>query len=563
MNSDLSSPRQPEHDAANFNQGWREQFVVGVLRVACLLGVVFIVVLYAYLTATPKERILFTSLYVVLFAVTVFPVPYIARASALLAVTFVLGTNAILARGPWIDGSLFLLIFVVLSALLFDRQVDLFAVIVSALTLLSIAVAHLFGIYKLTNANAPVVTLADWGVYGVDFLAISAIAVVALRRFKEEFFRSAQRMQAALKTLTTERAQLEDQAREHFAELEKQTVQLRSSTAVSRTVAEAQNIDDLLDIVTRLTAEQFGYYHIGLYLLDESKKTAFLQAASSATGKQFIGQGFHIEPDRRNAFYLVIEQKQSYIASDMSAASFIHDANFPLTRSRMMLPLSIRGAIIGMLDIHSEQTQTFHAQDAEIMQTLADLAAISIDNVRLLNETKVLASQLRASTSFQARETWSKLTSHHAPAYQYTPAGVRPIFKKENKKETADGLKVPLILHGQNIGAIRLRRRGVATSWTERERVLIEKIAEQASLALENSRLVDEAQKNALRNQMITAISSRVRETLDVESVVRTATTELRKVFDLKEAEISIGSSQSEAAPAKKRGGAEDRNNFR
>jgi hypothetical protein len=37
-----------------------------------------------------------------------------------------------------------------------------------------------------------------------------------------------------------------------------------------------------------------------------------------------------------------------------------------------------------------------------------------------------------------------------------------------------------------------------------------------------------------------------VRETLDVESVVRTAATELRKVFDLKEAEILIGTTQND-----------------
>jgi hypothetical protein len=40
---------------------------------------------------------------------------------------------------------------------------------------------------------------------------------------------------------------------------------------------------------------------------------------------------------------------------------------------------------------------------------------------------------------------------------------------------------------------------------------------------------------------MIANISSRVRETLDVDAVVRTAALELRRVFDLKEAEVSIG----------------------
>ena len=86
-----------------------------------------------------------------------------------------------------------------------------------------------------------------------------------------------------------------------------------------------------------------------------------------------------------------------------------------------------------------------------------------------------------------------------------------------------------------------LKRKGATNTWSERERVLVEKVANQVALALENSRLVDETQKNAMRDQVIANISARVRETLDVESVLRTATTELRRVFDLKEAEISIG----------------------
>jgi GAF domain-containing protein len=105
-----------------------------------------------------------------------------------------------------------------------------------------------------------------------------------------------------------------------------------------------------------------------------------------------------------------------------------------------------------------------------------------------------------------------------------------------------------LVLHGQHIGGITLKRKGV-TAWSERERILVEKVADQVALAIENSRLVDETQKGALRDQMIANISSRIRQNLDVESVLRTAATELRRVFDLKEAEINIGTLQAERAP--------------
>ena len=51
-----------------------------------------------------------------------------------------------------------------------------------------------------------------------------------------------------------------------------------------------------------------------------------------------------------------------------------------------------------------------------------------------------LINQLEINATFQTRETWSKLTSRRKSAYQYTPAGVRPVFSIE-KKDGEDGEK--------------------------------------------------------------------------------------------------------------------------
>jgi GAF domain-containing protein len=391
----------------------------------------------------------------------------------------------------------------------------------------------------------------DWIAYIVDFSVPSAILIIAINQFKKAFTRVVTQTQTTLQAISTERLQLEDKVRERTEELSTQAAQLNTSTNVAKIVAEVQDIPTLIETATKLISEYFGYYHVGLYILDEPKKIAFLQSASSAAGKQLVGQGFRIESDRRNIINLAVQQNRAVISSDTEDENFIGDANFPLTRSRMLLPLAVRGDVIGLLDLHSEQPRAFSTLDAEILKTLSDLIAISYDNVRLLNETRSLVSQLETNTSFQSHKTWAKFTSRQKPMYQYTPAGVRPVFGRD-KINSADGLHIPLTLYGQRIGAINLVRRGAVTEWSERERALVEKIAHQVALALENSRLVDEAQKSSLRDQMIANISTRVRETLDVESVIRTAATELRRVFDLKEAEISIGSNQAEASPVRK-----------
>lgn len=519
-------------------KGWRETFINTTLRTICILGIPLLGL--SFPNATNVDLILFLVIYAILLVITFAPLKYDVRALVLLFIIYATGVNSILSWGPWLDGNIFFIAFIALAALLFDQRLDLVALAVSILTFAAISFLQQFNIHQFRAEGVPDTRWIDWGAYAVDLSIISVVLIIAINQLKREFSRAIQNMKNTLDTLANIRSQLENRVLERTEELETRASQLRSSANISRTIAEMQNISELMETATRLASERFGYYHVGLYLLDERKRSAFLQAASSAEGKQLIGQGFRIEPDRLNPFHRVVEGNRPHVASDDDLVNFIRDVNFPFTRSRMILPLTVRGNVIGIFDIHADQPRAFSMQDAETLQTLADLVAISIDNVRLIDETKNLVRQLEAYTSSQTRESWTKFTSRHKPAYQYTPAGVRPLFAS-SRKESAEGLRVPLTLHGQSIGVITLKRKSAGMGWSERERTLVEKVATQVVLALENSRLVEETQKRALRDQVIANVSARVRETLNIESVLQTAAAELRKAFDLKEAEISVG----------------------
>lgn len=544
MISRSASPANHEAQPFDFNE-WREGFILTVLRVGCLLGIALIGA--AFPSATNSDRVLFIVIYLGLLAITLLRVPYSARAYTLFLTPFVIGVNAVLAWGPWADGSIFLLASVALGALLFDKRLDVTMAGMSVLFMTIVAVLQWLDIYQLSAPAAPPTTLPHWVVYILDFSIIAAVIVAAMGQFKNAFMRIIQETQKALRAVAVERERLEEKVIERTEALESRMNQLRNSASAARAIAEIQNIVELLEVTAKLISERFGYYHTGLFILDEQKKIAFLQAASSARGKELIGQVFNVEIDRKNLLATAVEQNRAIIASDIDQKNFVADEHFPLTRSRMVLPLAVRGNVIGLLDVHSDQPRAFNIEDAEVLQTLADLIAISFDNVRLINETQNLVSQLEANTSIQTQRTWRKLTSRQMPAYQYTPAGVRPIFNRDKRSDNVEdknNLLVPLVLYGQTIGNIKLKRKVNHADWTEREKALVAKIADQVTLALENSRLVEEAQKSAARDQMIANISTRIRETLDIDSVARTAAEELRRVFDLKEAEIVIGSIQ-------------------
>lgn len=522
--------------------GWRERFIFIILRLVSLVGIFAIVV--SFPISTIFARIVFIGTYLALLAATLLKVKYAVRVNTLLLTIFIIGANALLSWGPWADGSLFLLTVVILSTIFLDRHRDILFLVVSTLTIIAIALLHEFDIVQ-TAANVPAIALSDWAVYIIDFIVVGAILLTAASQFKKTLLHTIESMQSTVDESVSEKKQLENAARKHQVELETRMEQVRMSSNAIRSVANAENVIELLDTIAKLISEKFGYYHVGVFILDEQKRNAFAQASSSAIGAELLGRAFRLSPDKTDPLSSVVTANQPAVMSDAEPKSFFRDANFPLTRSRMILPLAIRHDVIGLLDIHSDQSQAISTHDAEIMQTLADLTAISFENIRLITETKSLISQLEINTAIQTKRTWTKLTSKQKPAYQYTPAGVRPIFSPDKRVEAGD-LLVPLMLQGQKIGTIKLKRKGNASHWSEREQVLVEKIADQVALALENSRLVEEAQRNALQDQMIANISTQIRETLDIEAVIRTASTELRRVFDLKEAEIVVGPPQSD-----------------
>jgi GAF domain-containing protein len=524
---------------------WRDRFIRVILRIASALGIALIAI--AFPTATLHDRVLFISLYLILLVITLLPIPYGLRAYLLLSMVAAVGVNALLSWGPWADGSLFLLTAVFLAALLLDNKTDIGILAFFILVMLAVAYLIQTGGLRLSAPGAPQTTPSDWAVYLADFSISGAVVVGAANMLKNAFSGVVTQMTEAYQTLDLARHNLEEKVQERTAQLETRMAQMRASATTARAIAETGEISSLLNKAAALISGQFNFYHVGIYVLDELKRNAYLQAASSDAGKPLIGQSFRIEQERRNPLANVVHGNRTYIAHDLDKALFIHDPNFPLTHSRMVMPLSVRGAMIGLLDIHSDQPGAITSQDAEALQTLADLTAISFDNARLLDETRNLLSQLEAGATLQTGKTWSKFTSRQKNAYQYTPAGVRPLFSRSKKPDTDGALHLPILLHGKEIGRIRLtKRKSELTAWTGRERDLVEKISTQVALALENNRLVDEAQRNALRNQMIASFSTQVRETLDVESVVRTAAAEFRKVFDLKEAEILIGTGKTE-----------------
>jgi GAF domain-containing protein len=339
---------------------------------------------------------------------------------------------------------------------------------------------------------------------------------------------------------------LERRITDRTRELERKTSQSNLASIVAQQLADLHDIPTLINNFVQLLAARGGFDHVGLYLSDENQKLFYLQAATSQKGKELISRGYHTATDQPSLINEVLRQNRTFHTSDVSRSVEFRDVNFPSTRSRAVFPMILRGLVFGVLDIQSNRPASFNQDDLDNFASLLRLVAISIENIRLFNDTRTLVEQLSQTATIQTRDTWLKLTEKRPLAYQYTPSGVRPSEPDPSKAQGESAMRVPIRLRGEIIGMITLQRGANSPEWSERERGLVEKISTQTALALDNSRLIEDVQRNAQRDQILAAVSSRIRETLDLDVIMQKAVQEFVRSMNLKEAEVRLGGTEKE-----------------
>ena len=341
---------------------------------------------------------------------------------------------------------------------------------------------------------------------------------------------------------------LERRVEERTVALTRRTSQLQASARVARAAAAIKEPATLLNEVVRLISEQFNVYHAGIFLLDDNSEYAILQAASSEGGERMLERGHHLQVGGQGIVGFSAAQKRPRIALDTGAdAVYFDNPDLPHTRSEAALPLIARERVIGVLDIQSEKPQAFTPDDIETFQALADQLALAIENARLFNQMELTLSQVSQVDTMRVNETWGNLARAKALAYQYTALGIQSIPQLDPEEALDGKIKIPIPLHNQKIGEIRLKQKDESDRWTDREKNMLAEIAAQVGLALENARLLNEAQQRALRERAIAEIAARIGAAHDVDAILRVTAQEIGKAVSDSEVVVQIRSEELEA----------------
>jgi len=365
------------------------------------------------------------------------------------------------------------------------------------------------------------------------------------------------RLAAAFNTMTARlRAALiglEQRVAERTAELElanegneRRAKQFESISKVSSTISSTRNLDNLLPQITSIISNEFGFYHVGIFLLDTAREYAILSAANSEGGRMMLERSHRLKVGETGLVGFVTSTGKPRVALDTgSDAIFFNNPDLPETRSEITLPLRVGEEIIGALDVQSVEPNAFNQEDIQILSTLADQVSIAIENARQHEETrKALVESDSLSRQF-IQSGWSRFTrSQSIEGVRHTGAKSTLLYRKagneDGKNLTGTGqlkprgrgavLSLPVKLRGEVIGTVDVRS-PENRQWDQDELDIVTAILERAAIAMENARLLSESQKLAAKERTIGEISAKISAQSEIEELLKTAAQELGRTL--------------------------------
>jgi GAF domain-containing protein len=463
---------------------------------------------------------------------------YVQLASILLVVMTWAASNGLAAGGFGIKDSSYLMNFaiILMAGLLLSWQASLIISFLSVFSGFALAYAEQNGLISVPDY--PVTSFARdimfvFGLNGVlIYLLISGLES-ALRKSRT----SLKELATANSSLYFTQSELQNRTDEltiSNEQLGNRTQKLQAIAMITRSAASIQKFDLLLSSITSTISQELGYYHVGLFLLDEHREFAILRSTNTAGGRKLLSRGYRIPVGQINPVGFVAQTGQPRIISfENEDAIFSRNPELPETRSAIVLPLKSGDQIIGVLDIQSTDMNAFAETDLSTLSILADQVAITIQN-SFLYEQSLSALRKADVASIQATaEAWRGFEhSVETRGYLYDGIKSEPLNESKPSKKANNSLLVPVELRGQPIGRFKLNPSDPSRGWTDDELALVKATAERVALALEGARLLGEAQKRATREAFLSEVATKLSASFQLDSILRDTVQELGQTLE-------------------------------
>ena len=486
---------------------------------------------------------------------------YLRFTSILIVVLIWIVSNGLAVTGSGVRDSSYITNFsiVVMAGLLLGWQASLTVTIASILSGFGLAYAEQSGL--LGNVSYPATAFAQ------DITFIFGLNTVLIYLLISGLENEVKRSKASLKELelsninlntaqidlekgTIELSQRGSELQAANKQIQRRVAQFEVLAQVTQAITSVRDLQDLLPQIATVISEKFGFYHVGVFLLDGSHEYAVLSATNSEGGRQMLERKHRLRVGEQGIVGNVTATGEPRVAMDVGVdAVFFDNPELPDTHSEMALPLKSGGLVVGALDVQSTKIGAFADEDIQMLTLLADQVSLAIENARLFEETRNALAEAKAVSRQFTREVWGRLPNEqNLLGYRYNLIGTSPLeelveladlgnYKNKGKQEQSSQVTVPIELRGEIIGTLIVQTPS-ADPLNQDQVDLIKAVAERVALSAENARLFEETTHRAERERLVSDITGKIRSVQDPQTMIQTAMEELRNALGASRVEV-------------------------
>jgi len=345
------------------------------------------------------------------------------------------------------------------------------------------------------------------------------------------------------------------------------------TTQISTSVLRRSDLDATLTSAVEEIRVNFPLaYHVQIFLIDETRRSARLAASTGDVGRILMERGHSLPVGSTSVIGRVTSQGDIVVARSGSTET-VHKRNefLPETVVEAAFPLRSGDIVIGALDLQSKLTDAFTESELPIFQALADNVAIAIDNARLLEAAEVrvrenqqLTEQMRLSlreierlNAQMTAQSWSDYVAQVVQPNMTLDLATENVNKRAEwtatlneaaatnqivQRELGDALvlAIPIAVRTQVIGAFEFEFENEEPLDAEDMQMLMT-ISERLGLALESSRLFDESRRTAQRETVVNEIGSRLVASNSISGVLNEAARSIQESLGAHRVAIRLG----------------------
>jgi signal transduction protein with GAF and PtsI domain len=171
---------------------------------------------------------------------------------------------------------------------------------------------------------------------------------------------------------------------------------IEALTAISKAITSDRYIDDILRLVVTVTAEAMHSKICALWLLDNKEKTLHLRATQSISEEYLkernlkVGEGIVGLVAQTNQPRMVLNVLEDPDYKEKELAE--HEGLV----SMLSVPMTVKDRVIGVINCYTSYPHKFSETEKNVLITVANEAAVAIENTELMVKTRVIQEELES-----------------------------------------------------------------------------------------------------------------------------------------------------------------------